>query len=554
MKTKITRVLILCLWIITFFSANSSAQGIEITSGANITVTGAALFEINNGSFINNGSYFKGNETVLMSGSNAAMISGNSLSDFYNLSLTNSGGVSIDIGSAVTVSGTLSNTVGVDGLILKSNSSGFGSLIHGTSLVQGKVERAIIGASWSEANDGWHLLSSPVISQSVSGQWTPAGAGNDYDFYAWSESALSDNWLNQKDAGNGITSFVPGQGYLVAYEQSETKLFSGVLNTSAVALSGLTHTSGNAYAGWHLAGNPFSSALDWSNANWTKTNIGANAKIWVEADMSYKDITSDYSNIIPAMNGFMVYVDEATTGTLTIPVEARIHNTTNWLKSTPDGYLILTARDLEHQSAQETIFRVESAATNGFDLAFDSKFMAGFAPMFYSVCEGNYLSLNSLPELDPGSVIELGFVRNNASTFSIGLSMGTMPEGLNVYLTDKFTGIITDLSVNPVYYFTSSEGDNANRFNLKFSTVGLNDVVAAAGPEVFAYGKTVYLSGIKSPAATVLIRNLTGQLVHQAIVPASSTCELGLNGVPTGIYIVTVIDGKLVRCKKILLK
>jgi len=554
MKTKITRVLVLCLWIITYFPADLSAQGIEITSGATITASGAATIEINNGSFINNGSYFKGNETVLMSGGTAAMISGSSLSDFWNLSLTNTGGVSIDNGSAVTVSGTLSNTVGVDGLILKSNSSGYGSLIHGTAMVQGKVERAIIGATWTEANDGWHLLSSPVVNQSVSGQWTPAGAGNDYDFYAWSESALSDNWLNQKDAGNGITSFVPGQGYLVAYEQSETKLFSGVLNTSAVSLSGLTHTSGNDYAGWHLAGNPYSSAIDWSNVNWTKTNIGANAKIWVEADMSYKDITSDYANIIPAMNGFMVYVDEATIGTLTIPVEARVHNTTNWLKSTPDGYLILTARDLEHQSAQETILRVESAATNGFDLAFDSKFMAGFAPMFYSVCEGNYLSLNTIPKLDPGSVIELGFVRNNASDFSIGLSMGTMPEGLNAYLTDKFTGIITDLTATPVYYFTSTVGDNANRFSLKFSTVGINELTANDGLEVFAYGNTVYLSSLKSLSATVLIRNLTGQLVQQTLVSGSSSVELGLPHLPAGVYIVTVIDGKLVRSKKIVLK
>ena len=553
MKTRAIKILTTC-FIVILLSPAIFGQGIEITTGASITATGVASIEVSNGNFINNGSYLKGNETFLMSGSDAALISGSSLSDFWNLTLTNSAGVSIEAGSAVTVSGTLSNTVGTDGLILKSDASGYGSLIHGTAMVQGKVERAIIGASWSEANDGWHLLSSPVASQSVSGQWTPSGTGNDYDFYAWSESALSDNWLNQKDAGNGINSFVPGQGYLVAYEQSETKLFSGVLNTTAVSLPGLTHTSGNAYAGWHLAGNPFSSAIDWSNANWTKTNIGANAKIWVEADMSYKDITSDYANIIPAMNGFMVYVDEATTGTLTIPVEARVHNTTNWLKSTPDGYLILTARDLDHQSAQETIICVKSAATNGFDLSFDSKFMAGFAPVFYSLCEGNYLSLNALPSLDAASVINLGFLRNNASSFSIGLSMGNMPGGLNVYLTDKFTGIVTDLGINPVYYFTASEGDNANRFSLKFSTVGLDDVVANAGPEVFAYGKTVYLSSLKSPLATVLIRNLTGQLVHQAIVPAGSSSQLGLNGLPTGIYIVTVIDGELVRSKKIVLK
>jgi hypothetical protein len=531
-------------------------QGIEITPGANITVSGAATIVIQNGNFINNGVYTKANETFTFSGNTAAMVSGTALSNFNNLMLSNTGGVSIDVKTPVTVSGTLTNTIGAGGLLIKSNSTGYGSLIHNTPTVQAKVERQITAATWTDWNDGWHFLSSPVGNQPVNGAWTPVGTNNDYDLYSWSESAASDNWLNQKVTGNNITSFIPGQGYMVAYQQTEVKTFTGTLNTSTVVLTGLTHTAGRNNAGWHLVGNPFTSALNWGAGSWIKTNIGANAKIWVEATRSYKDVITDYNNIIPAMNGFMVYVDESSTGNLTIPADARIHNTeTNWLKSAREGFLVLTASDLAKSTAQETIIRIDNSSTNGFDIDFDSKFMTGFAPMFYSVAEGNYLSLNTLPDLSPGRTIELGFVKNKASSFSIELSTDILPAGLKVYLNDKLTGTETELTANPVYYFNSAENDNPNRFSLRFSAL-VTDINpdAESKAEIYAYGKMVHISPGQQMNSDVNIHSTTGQLVQQARLKGESSAEIDLSGLPAGIYIVSVAYGKNIQHKKVFIK
>lgn len=551
MKKILQLIRYLSFLLVIPFTAH--AQGIEIPSGASVIVTGAATIEVIDGNLVNNGTYTKGGETFTMSGTSPAMISGSSLSDFNNLTVSNTGGVSIDVNTPVTVSGTLSNTVGAGGLILKSTSLGYGSLIHSSSSVQGRVERSIIGATWSEWNDGWHLLSSPVAAQSVSGDWTPAGAGNDYDFYGWSESALSDNWLNQKVAGNNINTFVTGQGYLVAYEQTDVKEFNGDLNYASVTLNGLTHTSGNTYEGWHLAGNPFTSALDWSTGSWTKTNLGAAAKIWVEADKSYKDVTTDYNNIIPAMNGIMVYVDEATTGTLTIPANARVHDLTNWLKSAPSGFIVLTARETEGNSAQETIIRADNNATNGFDLELDSKFMAGFAPMLYSNADGNYLSLNTLPDLDPTRSIDLGFVKNNATSYTIELSKENLVPGIQLFLTDKITGIVTDLIANPVYHFNAADGDNVNRFNLQFAPVGIVENAEDSGPEIVAFGKIVSVSVNQPADLDIYICNLTGQMVKKAGFKGKSSVKIDLSGNPAGVYVVSVSDGKSLYSSKIVL-
>ncbi len=553
MKKKKILQLIRYLSFLLVIPFLAHAQGIEIPSGASMAATGAATIEVIDGNLVNNGTYTKGSETFTMSGTSGALISGSSLSDFNNLTVSNTGGVSIDVNTPVTVSGTLSNTVGAGGLILKSTSLGYGSLIHGSASVQGRVERSIIGATWSEWNDGWHLLSSPVATQAVSGDWTPSGAGNDYDFYAWSESALSDNWLNQKVAGNNINTFVTGQGYLVAYEQTDVKEFNGDLNYASVTLNGLTHTSGNTYEGWHLAGNPFTSALDWSTGSWTKTNLGAAAKIWVEADKSYKDVTTDYNNIIPAMNGIMVYVDEATTGTLTIPANARVHNLTNWLKSAPSGLIVLTARETEGNSAQETIIRADNNATNGFDLDLDSKFMAGFAPMLYSIADGNYLSFNTLPDLGPARNIDLGFVKNNATAYTIELSKENLVPGIQLFLTDKLTGIVTDLIANPVYHFNAADGDNVNRFNLQFAPVGIVENAENSGPEIAACGKFVSVSVNQPADLDIYICNLTGQMVRKSVFKGKTSAKIDLSGIPAGVYIVSVSDGKTLYSSKIVL-
>ncbi|MBK6344315.1 MAG: hypothetical protein IPF68_00005, partial [Bacteroidales bacterium] len=190
---------------------------------------------------------------------------------------------------ALTVAGTLSNS---GSLNIKSTATGTGSLIHNTAGVSANVERYIAAAEWTTGTDGWHLLSSPVAAQSISGDWTPSGTGNDYDMYIFDETKVNEYWLNQKVPANNITSFLTGKGYLVAYEQSGIRLFTGTLNSSDVTLSSLSNSGiASAYPGWHLVGNPFASAIDYDLGTWTKTNIDVEIQVWDEIASSYKTST-----------------------------------------------------------------------------------------------------------------------------------------------------------------------------------------------------------------------------------------------------------------------
>ncbi len=104
----------------------------------------------------------------------------NTLTTSGTLTINSGSSLSITSGTGVTVTGTLTNNGGTAGLVQKSGATGTGSLLNNTANVAATAERYITG--WTDANHGWHFLSSPVASQAISGFHT-AGSGN--DFYKW---------------------------------------------------------------------------------------------------------------------------------------------------------------------------------------------------------------------------------------------------------------------------------------------------------------------------------------------------------------------------------
>lgn len=473
-----------------------------------------------------------------------AIINGNVIvddaSECNNLTISSAGTLTVVPDAVLDVNGDL---------LIQSDGTGTGSfigdaadyLIGGTTTVQ----RYLTGG-WDEWNTGWHQLSSPVAAQPIADFAT----GN-YDFYGWEES--TNMWMNYKDAGfeawNGGTNFNVGQGYLVSYEAANTtQTFTGLLNTADVLQSNLS-TNGGSDDGWHLLGNPFASALTWNDGTkWALSNVAGNAKIWHEANKSYSDIAAN--GIIPSAQGFMVQVINAS-NSITIPADSRVHNATPFFKSRNEQ-LLLVATETEGGSAQESKIMVNPMATEGFDFDYDSRFLAGYAPTFYSVAGDELLSTNSFPSIDAGLVIPFGFVKNAASSFSIQLKESM--EGRVVYLTDTKTGTVSNLTETPVYSFTSSDGDDANRFLLSFGTLGINNPEATDGVQVYAFGEVLYIGMSSKEAAQVNVYNLTGQLVMQGRTGGNTLSTFNTSALGTGIYVVNVVMGNQVISRKVAIR
>ncbi|MEI6684174.1 MAG: hypothetical protein WCO44_16210 [Bacteroidota bacterium] len=444
--------------------------------------------------------------------------------------------LTIAAGKALTVGRTLTNNAGNSGLALNSDATGTGSLIFNTSGVAGTVQRYI--PHWTDNSHGYHFLSSSVASQAIRPLFVPANPGSAQDFYVWDE--VNGWWFNSKDPGLQWvpafdSCFASGKGYLVAYNSDVTKPFTGVLNMTDVAKPGLTFTtpgnySGDLTPGWNLLGNPFSSAITWNTTGWSLSNIAAIAKVWNEGNAGYTDIAA--GGIIPAGQGFMVNVLNGSGGSLVIPAAARTHNAQPWYKSSGDPVIRLVAHNLDAQTAQESVVMFDSQASSNFDPATDSRFLPGYAPLFYSFKGAEHLSTSVLPGIDSQATIPFSFIKSAGTSFSIdAVQVENMPA--QVYLTDLKLNRTQNLSDNPVYRFTATDGDDPGRFMLSFSHTGLSEK-GLTGNRIYTVGNILYI--VEPGKARLELYSLDGRKLFEEEINSPGLYR-SAQIVPTGYYV-----------------
>ncbi len=557
MKKIILSVLLFCLMIFTLneskaqlFTGGNGRGDIMATLddqklGNNFTTDGSWQTTTNWSAGVLPGSdetvYIMANATL----DNTITIDGLIISSGKTLTITNTG--------ELTVNNNLENNAGNGGLIFQSDNSGTGSLITHSTGVNATFKRYIAAAEWGTWDDGWHNLSSPVAGQAIYPEFVHGYQLGTEDFYKWDEA--NNQWISIKNEdGTGWnsnfteTDFAVGTGYLVAYENDVTKNFAGTLNVSDVSISNLGISSGDNRS-WHLLGNPYSSALTWYSS-WTASNIAGTAKIWNEANKSYSDRSS--GTVIPATNGFMVQVSGGT-GSLTIPKANRTHSTQQFFKSDGDFDLMLTARNLDHPSAQECVIKTHPQAGENFDLEFDSEFLAGFAPVFYAVADNEKLSTNCLPEINYETAIPLTFIKNEGTSFRIeATGIENLPYG--AMLLDKQTGVNHNLSSNPEYNFTASNGDAPDRFLLHFGSVGIQEATIDKQIRVFAENGIITVANNSStPIKQILISDVSGRQLYTGRGSIETQFSFNFRA-STGMYMITFITEKETISKKIFIK
>lgn len=463
------------------------------------------------------------------------------------LTIDGGGTVSIEVDQGLTVTNNLTNNSSGN-LRIQSDSDGTGSLIvNGTISGSGTntFERYIAG--YTTSSNGWHFLSSPVSSFTISGSDFAPSAGTD-DLYRWDEP---NNEWNNYDQG-GFSEFAEGMGYLAAYGSNTTKEFTGTPYNSDKTHTNLTYNSGNTYGAYHLLGNPFQSAVLWNNGDWALTDVNTTAKIWSGSGASYSDITAN--DPIPSMQGFIVYVANGT-NSITIPKSARSHNTQNWYKNSKVNQIKLTAYDPEGGTYQESTIRFDNDATSGFDNNHDSPFLSGYAPLFYSKAGQVDVSTNTLPEITESLTIPMYFTKNGNNSFYIEVEgVNTLLTEHNLYITDKKTNHTQNLNENPIYSFTSNENDDDQRFVLHFSALGVDDnIINNDDIQVYSYSKTINITNGKKLSGSILITNILGQQVASYNLDGSNNQSLNMD-VPTGVYVVNVIAKSTKISKKVFIK
>jgi hypothetical protein len=463
----------------------------------------------------------------------------------------------IPAGKALTINGNLVNNGDKTALIVKSDDTGNGSLIiKGTVTGNATVERYM--TNWTSNSNGWHLISAPVASFTISGSDFAPTSGDD-DLYKFDETASSNNWLNYNGGTFGDTKFEVGLGYLASYKTAATKDFSGVINTGTVTKN-LTYTSGSAWQGWNLLGNPYTAAIKWDSLTKSSSVDGA-VYVLKASDNSYitwNGSTGDLTDgIIPAMQGFFVHCT-ATGQSVTMEAADEVHNSQSNYKAGkvfPEGTFKITVSGNNGSSNEYIQFRND--ATTGFDPAIDAYKLFGYssAPQIYTTDGKNKYSINCLPTDISNYSLPIGIKFSDPGNYTLSFSGLDNVSNYSLVLEDLQNQETMALHPGETYSFAMNKNDSPDRFVLHINgTTGIPEVNNTADLQIYAYGNTVYLHAQKALNGKVFVFNTLGQKVYEGLLNGATRQQLRLSSQPQGIYFVKVEEGHNVVTHKVFIK
>ncbi len=473
-----------------------------------------------------------------------------------NLTIYSGANLQINPNFSLSVNGTMSNQAGNSGLVIKSDATGTGSFINATASVPATVERYLTGTQW-------HYLASPIENAPRS-----LFHANNFLFY---DESTADTWSGGVFSGTpGWTAFTnpnlsTQEGYGYYYYQT-TLNFTGNLHagTYTSPLLSVTAAEGVAYDGWHLLGNPYPSAIDFSAANITATNI--NLTNLDNSVYFYDDVAHNYkgwntgsgginggTQYIPAMQGFFVHAS-ADNATFEVENAARVHNTTSFYRNENTGNegQFLTLETTANGFTDETKLVENTSANHTFDSNYDLYKMYSpdeNVPQIWLIDQNTAFALNAIDYFSGETVIPIGFRGNNSASYQIRLSESNFL--FTPYLYDKLLNRSQNLLTQPVYTFAHAGGVALGRFEIRFAAP--TAIAQMEGVKINVYpnpttGKITINSGTIA-IDKIELTDVTGKLI---LTKKIDTSQINLSKFGAGIYFMKIYTENGLFIKKII--
>lgn len=467
--------------------------------------------------------------------------------------------LTINSGKSVTISATNSLTVrgttilnSNECLILKSDASGTASFIDngisGTGTV--KVERYL-------STDTWHYISSPISDAT-------ANVFNG-DYLMTSDPTTSTGWSGW--IVDPTTSLQVMRGYACWKPTSNSALesFSGTLNTGNTSIT-LNRTASDPWAGWHLVGNPYPSAIDLTKGI-TWNHFEATAYFWNGSIYLAYPATGGFgthSQYAQAEQGFFIHINGSYEGnsTLTMTNTARVHNSETFLKDAPviQNALLIVAQGSANAYSDKLSVHFNPDATSGYDPGYDAYKLWGLneAPQLYTHIGDTNVTCNSLPFDKKNIVIPMGFSCGLNGQYTLKAdSIGTFASNIAITLEDLKLSTTQDLILYPSYTFTYDTPDNPNRFVLHFDnpSFGVEKIKIDNRVQIYSFGLSVYIRSTDGTvfSGDVFISDMIGRELYQGHL-VSNTLNRITPIIDEGYYVVKVVTNDGVYSGKIYLE
>ncbi|MCP4000585.1 MAG: hypothetical protein GY727_06730, partial [Gammaproteobacteria bacterium] len=437
-----------------------------------------------------------------------------------------------------------STTLKVSGgdLTLKSDATGDATILTYGNVAHGTGGKAIVVRYLPGDAKAWHMIGTPVNAMAItSSDWAP---DTDEDLYLWHEPdpGTRVNYKNTVSPTFATTNpgdnFVTGQGYIVNYNTANpTNNFeSSGLNTGNIniTLAKSVTKSWDWSAGHNLISNPYASGLDWNAV--TKTGIVT--EVWAQIYDPNKSGGGGYEPVngtIASGQGFFVKAvsDQAV---IALQPSQQVQTTTQTFMKQDEDKLVLRLTGGEYFDETKILISESSAPEHDFYDASKYFSFEPLVPQFYTLSsDGHQLAINSVGAITESTVIPLSIKLQGSGIMWVKLTdtKGIFDEA-EIILQDVLTNIEHKLSNEPTCNFMANANNNPDRFMLKFSPVGLDDLPGSTELNARMHYTLLYVLNPDAPTATVELYNILGQIILREVI-GRGLQSISLN-VATGTY------------------
>jgi hypothetical protein len=341
-----------------------------------------------------------------------------------------------------------------------------------------------------------------------------------------------------------------GLGYSIYSTNSSVYTFSGSVTGSNVAVS-LSNTGD----GYNLVANPFVCGLEW-NGSIGLTNVDSDINIWNSSTGSYNIKTSG-SYIIPAMGGFMAKSNGANPSISFTASNMTLSNTGNLEKNeeVASNYLMIKVKNDQEVYEDEVKIQFDESANEYYSYVMDLKKLYGIeeSPDLYIMSlDDQDLVRKTLPTYLLNAV-KLNLKSQVDANYTISISQNELSFPVDIYLEDLFEGETVLLDEASTYSFSSSGGQNENRFLLHFDGItGINEIVDN-NFAIFSSYNNIIIESKSENVFDLQVINLLGQEVYTAS-NLSGDQRINLSDYSNDVLIVNLITESGSVSEKVILK
>lgn len=397
--------------------------------------------------------------------------------------------------------------------------------------------------------------------------------------------------------------FIPGKGYAImapsSYTLSAPTIFEASFNgtptnSNKIGSNDLEFPlslSTGSDQGYNMIGNPYPSNIDFDLLyGLNKTSVYQTAYFWTNVDPNRPASTN--GTVGYSGNAYAIYngtggvssAGTGTGGTSAVPNKIIKVGQGFIIKAKPgaNGAKLKFDNTIRDTTGTGTFFSKEGAtakdrfwlnlispslnintiligyiptATNDFEWDYDATLFSVASDSFYSVLDGEKLGIQGrLHPLNTKDIVELGtkhFEQGNY-TISLGVKEGIFAADQNIYLKDKITGIVTNLTAGN-YTFSTNATENATRFEIIYEPQSVLAAGVTNKGKVMVYrdGDFFILESKNTLLREVELFDISGKLILKAN-PEKEKYKIDASNFSKGVYLFKINTGKEIIVKRII--